>query len=71
MDVVALLTGGFAQRFLAPELGEIEEELKDGELPPEEVALRELRSVQEQMQSLQVAVEKIVRERERTTSDVS
>ncbi len=66
ISFVALLTGGFAQRFLAPELGEIEEELKDGELPPEEVALRELRSVQEQLQSLQVAVERIVRERERS-----
>ncbi|HET9185238.1 MAG TPA: hypothetical protein VFN82_03760, partial [Solirubrobacterales bacterium] len=62
---VALLTGGFAQRFLAPELTEIEHELKDDELPPEELALRELRSVQEQLQSLQVAVETLARERER------
>jgi voltage-gated potassium channel len=63
ISFVALLTGGFAQRFLAPELTQIEEELSDGEIPPEEVALRELRSVQEQLQSLQLAVEKLARER--------
>jgi hypothetical protein len=66
ISFVALLTGGFSQRFLAPELTQIEEELGDGEIPPEEVALRELRSVQEQLQSLQVAVEKLARERERS-----
>ncbi|HVV90528.1 MAG TPA: potassium channel family protein [Solirubrobacterales bacterium] len=65
ISFVALLTGGFAQRFLAPELTQIEQELSDGEIPPEEVALRELRSVQEQLQSLQLAVEKLARERER------
>jgi voltage-gated potassium channel len=61
---VALLTGGFAQRFLAPELSEIEQELREEELRPEEVALRELASVQEQLQALQLAVEKLARERE-------
>ncbi len=65
ISFVALLTGGFAQRFLAPELGEIEEELRDGELPPEELALRELRNVQEQLQSLQVAVRRSSRSRPR------
>ncbi|MBS1677268.1 MAG: two pore domain potassium channel family protein [Actinobacteria bacterium] len=62
---VALLTGGFAQRFLAPDLTQIEEELGDGEIPPEELALRELRNVQEQLQSLQLAVEALARQRER------
>jgi voltage-gated potassium channel len=66
ISFVALLTGGFAQRFLAPELTQIEQELTDDEIPPEEIALRELRSVQEQLQSLQVAVEKLARERERS-----
>jgi hypothetical protein len=65
ISFVALLTGAIAQRFLAPELAEIEQELGDEELSAEEVALRELRSVQEQLQALQVAVEKLVRDRER------
>lgn len=66
ISFVALLTGGFAQRFLAPELTQIERDLAEGDVPPEEVALRELRSVQEQLQSLQLAVEKLARERERS-----
>jgi hypothetical protein len=61
---VALLTGGFAQRFLAPELSEIEEDLAEEELRPEELALRELASLQEQLQALQLAVERLARERE-------
>jgi voltage-gated potassium channel len=56
---VALLTGAFAQRFLAPEIAEIEHELETEELTPEALALRELGSLQEQLQALQVAVEKI------------
>jgi voltage-gated potassium channel len=70
ISFVALLTGAIAQRFLAPELTQIEGELAAEEMKPEEVALRELRSVQGQLQALQVAVEKLVRERERTGSDV-
>jgi voltage-gated potassium channel len=60
---VALLTGAFAQRFLAPDIAEIEEELEDEQMSAEAVALRELRSVQEQLQAVEVAVEKIVGER--------
>ena len=59
---VALLTGAFAQRFLSPEIAEIEEEL-EGEASAEEIALRELRTVQEQLQSLSLAVERLARER--------
>ena len=59
---VALLTGAFAQRFLSPEIAEIEEEL-EGETSAEEIALRELRTVQEQLQSLSLAVERMVDER--------
>ncbi|HEX4732707.1 MAG TPA: ion transporter [Solirubrobacterales bacterium] len=65
ISFVAFLTGAIAQRFVAPELAEIEKELGDEELSAEEVALRELASVQEQLQALQVAVEKLARERER------
>ncbi|HEX4751317.1 MAG TPA: potassium channel family protein, partial [Solirubrobacterales bacterium] len=71
ISFVALLTGAIAQRFLAPELAEIEQELGDEELSAEEVALRELRSVQEQLQALQVAVEKLVRDRERRQASAS
>jgi len=60
---VALLTGSFAQRFLAPEIAEIEEELEEEHASPEAIALRELRAVQEQLQSLTVAVEQIAAER--------
>ena len=61
---VALLTAGFAQRFLAPEIAEIEQDLGQGEISPEALALRELRSVQEQLQALQVAVETMAGEKE-------
>jgi voltage-gated potassium channel len=57
---VALLTGAVAQRFLAPEIAEIEQELADEQLSAEALALRELRSVQEQLQALEVAVERMV-----------
>ncbi|HWA53021.1 MAG TPA: potassium channel family protein [Solirubrobacterales bacterium] len=60
---VALLTGAFAQRFLAPEIAEIEEELESEEISAEEVALRELRGIQEQLQTLAMAVERIAGER--------
>ncbi|HVY78069.1 MAG TPA: potassium channel family protein [Solirubrobacterales bacterium] len=60
---VALLTGAFAQRFLAPEIAEIEEELESEQVSAEEIALRELRGIQEQLQTLALAVERIVGER--------
>jgi voltage-gated potassium channel len=60
---VALLTGAFAQRFLSPEIAEVEEELAAEQVTAEALALRELRSVQEQLQALEVAVERMVDER--------
>src|SRR5215218_9495932 len=56
---VALLTGSFAQRFVAPQIAEIEEELEEEKLSAEALALRELHSVQEQLQTLSVAIERI------------
>jgi len=60
---VALLTGSFAQRFLSPEIVEIEEELEAEQVSAEALALRELRGVQEQLQALEVAVQRMVDER--------
>jgi len=63
ISFVALLTGAFAQRFLSPEIEGIEEELGSEQASAEEIALRELRGVQEQLQALEVAVERMVDER--------
>lgn len=60
---VALLTGAFAQRFLSPEIVEVEEELAAEQVSAEQLALRELRNAQEQLQSLEVAVQRLVDER--------
>jgi hypothetical protein len=60
---VALLTGAFAQRFLGPELAEVEEDIETEQLSAEAVALRELRAVREQLAALELAVERIARER--------
>jgi voltage-gated potassium channel len=60
---VALLTGAFAQRFLSPEIVEVEEELAAEQVSAEVLALRELKNVQEQLQSLEVAVQRLVDER--------
>ena len=63
ISFVALLTGAVAQRFLGPEIVEIEEELESEHLSAEAVALRELHNVREQLQALEVAVERIAVER--------
>jgi voltage-gated potassium channel len=60
---VALLTGAFAERFLSPEIAEVEQELAAEQLSAEALALRELKSVQEQLQALEVAVQHLVDER--------
>ena len=67
ISFVALLTGAFAQRFLSPEIVEIEEELEGEQVSAEALALRELRGVQEQLQALEVAVQRMVDERPRGT----
>jgi voltage-gated potassium channel len=63
ISFVALLTGAFAQRFLGPEIAEVEEELEAGQLSAEAIALRELHSVREQLQALEIAVERMVDQR--------
>jgi len=60
---VALLTGAFAQRFLGPEIAEVEEELEAEQLSAEAIALRELRGVRAQLEALEIAVEKMVDQR--------
>ena len=62
---VALLTGAFAQRFLGPEIAEVEEELQAEQLSAEAIAMRELRAVREQLEALEIAVERIVDRRPR------
>ena len=60
---VALLTGAFAQRFLGPEIAEVEEELEAEQLSAEAIALRELHSVREQLQALEIAMERMIDQR--------
>jgi hypothetical protein len=60
---VALLTGAFAQRFLGPEIAEVEAELEAEQLSAEAVALRELHAVREQLEALEIAVERMVDQR--------
>ena len=62
---VALLTGAFAQRFLSPEIAEIEEELESEQVSAEQVAMRELLGVREQLEALEVAMQRLVDERGR------
>jgi voltage-gated potassium channel len=62
---VALITGAFAQRFLGPEIAEVEEELQAEQLSAEAVAMRELRAVREQLEALEIAIERIVDQRAR------
>jgi voltage-gated potassium channel len=63
ISFVALLTGAIAQRFLGPEIAEVEQELESEQLTAEAIALRELHNVREQIQALEVAVERIADER--------
>ncbi len=44
-----------------PEIAEIEEELEEEKLSAEALALRELKSVQEQLQALEVAIERMAK----------
>jgi voltage-gated potassium channel len=60
---VALLTGAFAQRFLSPEIAEVEEELTAEQDSAEQVAMRELLGVREQLEALELAMQRLVEER--------
>jgi len=60
---VALLTGAFAQRFLSPEIAEVEEELEAEQVSAEQVAMRELLGVREQLEALELAMQRLVDER--------
>jgi voltage-gated potassium channel len=62
LGFIALLTGAIAQRFFGPEIGEVERELEE-EASAEQIAQRELRSIREQLASLEIAVERLVDER--------
>ena len=61
---VALLTGAVAQRFLGPELADVEAELDSGPKSAEAVAMRELKGVREQLQALELAMQRLVERRE-------
>jgi voltage-gated potassium channel len=63
ISFVALLTGAIAQRFLGPEIAEVEHELEEEQLSAEAAAMRELRSVREKLEALEVAVERMVDQR--------
>jgi voltage-gated potassium channel len=60
ISFVALLTGAIAQRFLGPEIAEVEAELQEGEQPAEVIALRQMREARDQLQGLEVALEKLI-----------
>jgi voltage-gated potassium channel len=59
ISFVALLTGAIVQRFLGPEIAEVEAELEEGSEPTEAVALRQVREVRDQLQGLQLALEQL------------
>ncbi|MEK6250444.1 MAG: potassium channel family protein [Actinomycetota bacterium] len=60
ISFVALLTGAIAQRFLGPEIAEVEAELEEGEKSPEAIALRQMHEVRDQLQGLEVALEQLI-----------
>jgi voltage-gated potassium channel len=60
ISFVALLTGAIAQRFLGPELAEVEAELEEGEGSTEAVALRQMREIRGQLGGLQVSLERLI-----------
>jgi voltage-gated potassium channel len=70
ISFVALLTGAIAQRFLGPQIAEVEAELDEAE-STEAVALRQLREVRVQLEGLQVAVEELVGDPARSTASSS
>jgi voltage-gated potassium channel len=59
ISFVALLTGAIAQRFLGPELAEVEAELEEGQ-SAEAIALRQMRDLRDQLQGLEVSLEQLI-----------
>ena len=74
ISFVALLTGAIAQRFLGPQIAEVEEELEgaeeleSGEGPAQTLALRQVQQIRDQLQGLQVALEQMVADSSRSQS---
>jgi voltage-gated potassium channel len=60
ISFVALLTGAIAQRFLGPQIAEVEAELEEGEESAEAIALRQMREIRDQLQGLEVALERLI-----------
>jgi voltage-gated potassium channel len=64
ISFVAMLTGAIAQRFLAPEVGELEAREAEGETDAT-AALRQMRTLREQLGTLEVAVQRLIDQDER------
>jgi voltage-gated potassium channel len=60
ISFIALLTGAIAQRFLGPEIAEVESELEEGEDSPQVIAQRQMHEVRDQLQGLEVALEQLI-----------
>lgn len=60
ISFVALLTGAVAQRFLGPQIAEVEAEMEEGETAPEALVMRQVQELRDQVQGLEVALEKLV-----------
>jgi len=62
ISFVALLTGAIAQRFLGPQIAEVEAELEGGEGAAEALVLRQVQEIRDQLQGLEVTLERLVEE---------
>jgi voltage-gated potassium channel len=60
ISFVALLTGAIAQRFLGPQIAEVETELEEGTVSAESMALRQVREIRDRLGGLEVAVEQLI-----------
>jgi hypothetical protein len=49
ISLVALLTGAIAQRFLGPQIAEVETELEEGTVSAESMALRQVREIRDRL----------------------
>jgi hypothetical protein len=64
LGFIALVTGAIARRFFGPELSRVEQELEGEISSAEAIAQRELRNIREQLAALEVAVARMVDERD-------